>query len=149
MNRGAWSATVHGVTRKWTSFNKTIAAYDKPRQHIETPRHHSADKGLYSQSYDFSCSHVWMWELNHKKAEHQRTDAFVLWCWGRLLRVPVRRSNQITFREIKSEYSLKGLMLKLKLQYFGHMMQRANSMEKTLMLGTIESRKKRWQQRTR
>ena len=86
-----------------------------------------------------------------KKAECQRTDAFELWCWRRLLRVPwtARRSNQSILEEISPEYSLKGLMLKLKLQYFGHLMQRADSLEKTLMLGKIEGRKRRGQQRMR
>ena len=72
-----------------------------------------------------------------KKAEHQRTDAFELWCWRRLLRVPwtARRSNQSILKEISSEYSLEGLMLKLKLQYFGHLMRRTDSLKKTLMLG--------------
>ena len=71
-----------------------------------------------------------------KKAEHQRTDAFELWCWRRLLRVPwtARRANQSILKEINPEYSLEGLMLKLKLQYFGHVMRKANSLEKTLML---------------
>ena len=80
-----------------------------------------------------------------KKAEHQRIDAFELWCWRRLLRVPwtARRSNQSILKEISPGYSLKGLMLKLKLQYFGHLMQRADSFEKTLMLGNIEDRRKR------
>ena len=80
-----------------------------------------------------------------KKAEHQRIDAFELWCWRRLLRVPwtVRRSNQSILKEISPEYSLEGLMLKLKLQYFGHLMQRTDSLEKTLMLGKIEGRKRR------
>ena len=75
-----------------------------------------------------------------KKAEHQRTDRFELWCWRRLLRVPwtARRSNQSILKEISSEYSLEGLMLKLKLQYFGHLKSRADSLEKTLMLGKIE-----------
>ena len=75
-----------------------------------------------------------------KKAEHQRTDAFELWCWRRLLRVPqtARRSNQSIQKEISPEYSLEGLMLKLKLQYFGHLMRRTDSLEKTLMLGKIE-----------
>ena len=75
-----------------------------------------------------------------KKAEHQRIDAFKLWCWRRLLRVPwtARRSNQLILKEINLEYSLEGLMLKLKLQYFGHLMQRADSFEKTLMLGNTE-----------
>ena len=80
-----------------------------------------------------------------KKAECRRTDAFVLWCWRRLLRVPwtARRSNQSILKEINSEYSLAGLMLKLKLQSFGHLMQRDNSLEKTLMLGKIEGRRRR------
>ena len=82
------------------------------------------------------------WTL--KKGEHRRTDAFELWCWRRLLRVPctARRSNPI-LKEISPEYSLEGLMLKLKLQYFGHLMQRTDSLEKTLMLGKIEGRRKR------
>jgi len=82
-----------------------------------------------------------------KKAEHRRTDAFELWCWRRLLRVPwtARRSNQSILKEIGPEYSLEGLMLKLKLQYFGHLMQRTDSFEKTLMLGKIEGRRRRWQ----
>ena len=86
-----------------------------------------------------------------KKAEHQRIDAFELWCWRRLLRVPwtARRSNQSILKEISPEYSLEGLMLKLKLQYFGHLMQRADSFEKTLMLGKIEGRRRREQQRMR
>ena len=80
-----------------------------------------------------------------KKAEHQRIDAFELWCWRRLLRVPwtARKSNQSILKEISPEYSLEGLMLKLKLQYFGHLMRRADSLEKTLMLGQIEGRRRR------
>ena len=80
-----------------------------------------------------------------KKAEHRRIDAFQLWCWRRLLRVPwtARRSNQSILKEISPEYSLEGLMLKLRLQYFGHLMQRADSFEKTLMLGKIEGRRRR------
>ena len=83
-----------------------------------------------------------------KKAEHQRIDAFELWCWRRLLRVPwpARRSNQSILKEISPEYSLEGLMLKLKLQHFGHLMWRTDSLEKTLMLGKIKSRGRRgWQ----
>ena len=85
-----------------------------------------------------------------KKAEHTRIDAFELWCWRRLLRVPwtARRSNHF-LEEISPEYSLEGLMLKLKLQYFGHLLQRADSFEKTLMLGKIEGRRRRGQQRMR
>ena len=86
-----------------------------------------------------------------KKAEHQRIDAFELWCWRRLLRVPwtARRSNQSILKEICPEYSLEGLKLKLKLQYFGHLMWRTNSLEKTLMLGKIEGRRRRGRQRMR
>ena len=86
-----------------------------------------------------------------KKAECQRIDAFEFWCWRRLLRVPwtAKRSNQLILKEINSEYSLEGLMLKLKLQFFGHLMRRANSLEKTQMLGKIESRKRRGRQRMR
>ena len=91
-----------------------------------------------------------MWELL-KKAERWRIDAFVLWCWRRLLRVPwtARRSSQSILKEIGPEYSLDGLMLKLKLQYFGHQIQRADSLEKTLMLGKIEGRRRRGWQRMR
>ena len=86
-----------------------------------------------------------------KEAEHQKTDAFELWCWRRLLRVPwtARRSNQSILKEISPMFSLKGLMLKLKLQYFGHLMQRVDSLEKTLMLGGIGGRRRRGQQRMR
>ena len=82
-----------------------------------------------------------------EKAEYQRLDAFELWCWRRLLRVPwiTKRSNQSILNEISPEYSLQGLMLKLKLQYFGHLMRRADSLEKILMLGKIEGRRKRGQ----
>ena len=86
-----------------------------------------------------------------KKAEHQGTDAFEPWCWRRLLRVPwtARRSNQSILKEINPEYSLEGLMLKLKLPYFGHLMRTADSLEKTLMLGKTEDRRRRGQQRMR
>ena len=82
-----------------------------------------------------------------KKAEQQRIDAFELWCWGRLLRVPwtARRSNQSFLKEISPAYSLEGMMLKLKVRYFGHLMQRTDSLEKTLMLGKIEGRRRGWQ----
>ena len=86
-----------------------------------------------------------------KKAEHQRIDAFKLWCWGRLLRVPwiARRSNQSILREINPEFSLEGPMLKLKCQYFGHVIQTADSLKKSLMLGKIEGRRRRGHQRMR
>ena len=103
-------------------------------------------KGIVFPVVMYGCE---SWSI--KKAGHLRTDAFELWCWRRLLRVPwnARRSNQSILKEISPEYSLEGLMLKLKLQYFGHLMQRTDSLEKTLMLGKIESRRRRKQQRMR
>ena len=91
------------------------------------------------------------WSWTKRKAEHQRMDAFELWCWRRLLRVPwtARRSNQSILKEISPGCSLEGLMLKLRLQYFGHLMWRVDSLEKTLMLGKIEGRRKRRRQRMR
>ena len=87
-------------------------------------RHYFTNQGSSGQSYGFSNSRVWMSDLDHKKAEHQRIDAFELWCWRRLLRVPwtARRSNQSILKEISPEYSSEGLLLKLKHQYFGHLM---------------------------
>ena len=103
------------------------------------------NKSLSSQSYGFSSSHIWIWEWDYKQS--WRIDAFVLWCWRRLLRVPrtARRSNQSILKEISPEYSLEGLMLNPKLQYFGYLM-RTDSFEKTLILGKIEGgRRKGWQ----
>ena len=115
--------------------------YDKPRQCIKKQRHHLADKAMIFPVVTYGC------KLDHKKAEHQRTDAFKLWCWRRHLRVPwTARSNQSILKEINPEYSLEGLMLKLKLQSFGHLMWRASSLEKSLMLGKIEGRRRSgWQ----
>ena len=125
----------------------------KPRQHIKKQRHYFTDKGLSSQSYCFSSSHVCMWELDHKKGRAPKNWCFwtVVWCWRRLLKVPwtARRSNQSILKEISSEYSLKGLMLKLKLQYFGYLMRITDWLEKTLMLGRIEGRRRRGWQRMR
>ena len=125
--------------------------YDQPRQHIKKQRHYFANKDPSSRSCGFSSGHVWMWELDWtlKKAECQRIDAFELWCWRRLLKVPwtARRSNQSVLKEISPEYSLEGL--RLKLQYFGHLMQRTDSLEKTLMLGKIEGGRRRGRQRMR
>ena len=97
-------------------------SYDQPRQHIKKQRHYFTNKSLSSESYGFSSSHVWMWELDYQKAEHWRIDAFEVWCWRRLLRVPwtAKRSNQSILKEVSPEYSLEGLMLNL--QYFGHLM---------------------------
>ena len=122
--------------------------YDKPRQYIRKQRHHFADKGPYSQIYGFSNSHVQMWELDHKEG-WVSNNAFELWCWRRFLRHPwtARRSNQSILKEINPEYSLEGLMLKLKLQYFGHLLQSVDSLETTLTLGKIEGRRRRGPQR--
>ena len=125
--------------------------YDQPRQHIKKLRHYVANKVLSNQSYGFSGSRVWMWQLDYKESEHWRTDAFELWNWRQLLRVPwtARRSNPSILMDISSKYSLEGLMLKRKLQYFGHLMQWMESLEKSLMLGKIEGRRRRGQQRVR
>ena len=99
----------------------------------------------------FSSSHAWMWELDYKESWAPRSDAFVLWCWRRLLRVPwtIRKSNQSILNEISPECSLEGLMLKLKLQYFGYLIQRTHPFDKTLILGKIAGGRRRWWQRMR
>ena len=119
-------------------------SYDQPRQPIKKQRHYFANKGPSSQGSGFSCGHVWMsWTV--KKAERRRSDTFELWCWRRLLRVPwtARRFNQSILKEISPGCSLEGLMPKLKLQSFGHLMQRVDSLEKTLRLGRIGGRRRR------
>ena len=125
--------------------------YEQPRQHIKKQRPYFVNKGPSSQGYGFSSSHVWMWELDYKESWAEKIDAFELWCWRRLLRIPwtARRSNQSILKEISPGCSLEGLMLKLKLQYFGHLMRRADSLEKTLILGKIEGRRRREWQRMR
>ena len=114
-------------------------------------RDNFANKGPSSQGYGFSSSYVGCESWTVKQAEHRRIDAFELWCWRRLLRVPwtARRSNQSILKEISPGCSFKRLMLKLKLQYFGHLMQRTGSLEKTLMLGKTEGRRRKGQQRMR
>ena len=128
-------------------------SYDQPIQQIKKQRYYFANKGLSSQGYGFSTSHVWMDVRvgTIKKAEHWRIDAFELWRWRRLLRVlwTARRSNQSILKEISAGCSLEGLMLMLKLQYFGHLMWRSDTFEKTLMLGKIEGRRRRERQRMR
>ena len=113
---------------------------------ITLPRKVHLVKAMVSPGVMYRCE---SWPI--EKAECQRTDAFELWCWGRLLRVPwtERRSNQSTLKELSPEYSLEGLMLKLQPQYFGHLMWRPDSLEKTLMLGKIEGGRRRGQQRMR
>ena len=123
-------------------------SYDQPRQHIKKQRHYFVHlvKAMLFPEVMYGCE---SWTI--KKADHQRIDAFELWCWRRLLRVPwtARRSSQSILKEISPGCSLEGLMLKLKLQYFGHLMWRVDSLEKTLMLGKIESRRRRGWQRMR
>ena len=124
--------------------------YDQPRQHVKKQRHHFADKCLFSQSYGFSMTMYRFESWTIKKTEHWRIDALELWCWRRLLRVPwIARSNQSILKDINPEYSLEGLMLKLKLQYFGHIMRRADSLEKILILGMVEGKRRRSCQRMR
>ena len=120
-------------------------SYDQNRKHSKKQRHYFANKGLFSQSYRLPTVMCGCESWTIKKAEHQSIDAFELWCWRRLLRVPwtARTYNQSILKEISPEYSLKGLKLKLKLQYFGHLMQRTDSLKKTLMLGKIEGRTRR------
>ena len=122
-------------------------SYDQLRQHIKKQRHYFANKVPHSKSYGFSSGHVWMWELDHKENWTPKNWCFWTVVLEMTLRVPwtARRFNQSIVKEISPEYSLEGLMLKLKLQYFGHLMQRADSFEKTLMLGKTESCRREWQ----
>ena len=126
-------------------------SYYQPRQHIKKQRHYFADKGPSSQSYDFSSSHIWMWELDYKESWVPKNWCFWTVVLEKTLRVPwtARRSNQSILKEISPECSLEGLMLKLKLQYFSHLMRRTDSLEKILMLGKIEGRRRRGWQRMR
>ena len=128
-------------------------SYDQPRQHIKKQRHYFANKSLFSQSYGFSISHVWMWELDYKEGWVLRIDAFELWCWRGLLRVPWTsgRSSQSILKEISPEYSLERLMLKLKLKlnYFGHLMWKTGSFEKTCifkkhLIASYANESKKW-----
>ena len=122
-------------------------SYDQPRQHIKKQRYYFANKGPCSQGYGFSSGHVWMWEVDWAPKN---------WCfWSVVLEKTLeslwtaRRSSQSILKEISPECSWEGLMLKLKLQYFGHLMRRTDSLEKTLMLGIIEGGRRRGQQRMR
>ena len=126
-------------------------SYDQPRQLIKKQKHYFANKGLHSQSYGFSNSHVWMWELDCKESWVPKNWCLWTVVWRRLLRVPwtSKRSNQSILKEISPGCSLEGLMLKLKLQYFGHLMWRADSLEKSLMLERVEGRRRRGWQRMR
>ena len=124
---------------------------DQPKQHIKKQRYYFPSKGPSSQGYGFPMVMYGHESWTVKKAECRRIDAFELWCWRRLLRVPwtARRSNQSILKEISLGISLEGMMLKLKLQYFGHLMRSLDSLEKTLMLGGIGGRRRRGRQRMR
>ena len=126
-------------------------SYDQPRQHIKKQRRYFANKFHLVKTMGFPVVMFGYESWTIKTSERQSIDAFELWCWRRLLRVlwTTRRSNQSILKEINPEYSLEGLLMKLMLQYFGHLMQRAYSPRKTLMLGKIEGRRRRGQQRMR
>ena len=126
-------------------------SYDQTRQHIKKHRHHFANKVHLIKARAFPVVTYGCESWTIEKAEHRRIDPFELWYWRRLLRASwtARRSNQSTLREISSENSLEGLMLKLKLQYFGHLMWRTDSLEKTLMLRKTEGRRRRGRKRMR
>ena len=130
---------------------QTYESYDKPRQHIKKERHHFADKGLYSQSYGFSGSHGWTWDLDHKDSWVLKNLHFWTVALEKTVESPLDSKviKPINRKEINPESSLEGLRLKLKLQYFGHLMWRADSLEKTLTLGKIEGRRRRGWQRMR
>ena len=118
---------------------------DQPRQHTKKQRHYFANKSPSSQSYGFSSSHLWMWELNYKESWVPKNWCFWTVVLEKTLESPLdcKRSNQPILKEISPKYSLEGLMLKLKLQYFGHLMWRTDSLEKTLMLGKTEGGRRR------
>ena len=127
-----------------------LQSYKQPRQHIKKLRHYFANKGPSSQGYGFSSGHVWMWELDYKESWVQTN-----WCfWTVVLETTLEspldcKEIQPVLKEISPGCSLEGLMLKLKLQYFGHLMQKADSFEKTLILGKIEGKRRRGWQRMR
>ena len=138
----------HEIKRRWLLGRKVMTNLDSmfKSRDITLPTKVRLVKAMVFPVVMYGCE---SWTI--KKAEHQRIDAFELWCWRRLLRVPwtARTSNQSILKELSPEYSLERLMLKLKHQYFSHLMQRADSFEKTLMLGKIEGRRRRVQQRIR
>ena len=125
--------------------------YDQPRQHIKKQGHHFADKDPYSQSYGFSRSQILMWKLDQKEGWAPKNRCFWTVVLEKTLESPLdcKEIQPVVRKQINPEYSLEGLLLKLKLRYFGHLMGRADSLEKALMLGKIEGRRRRGWQRTR
>ena len=143
--------SIHKVYIERMYLNIIKGIYDQPRQHIKKQRHYFVNKGPSSQSYGFSSGHVWMWELDYKESWVPKNWCFWTVVLEKTLENPstTRRSKQSILKEISPGCLLEGLMLKLKLQYFGHLMWRADSLEKTLMLGKIEGRRRRGWQRMR
>ena len=139
-------------TQEWFPLEWTYCiSLHQPRQHTKKHRYCFVNKGPSSQVYGFSSGHIWIWELDYKEGWAPKNWCFELWCWRRLLSIlwTARRSNQSILKEISSGCSLEGLVLKLKLQYFGHLMWSADSLEKTLILGKIEGSRRRGRQRMR
>ena len=138
---GVWWVTIYGVLQsrtglKWLSSSSRISKLIQPHWN-------------WLKGYGFSSGHVWMWELDCEETDHWKIDAFELWCWGRHWRVPwiASRSRQSILKEISPQCSLEGLILKVKLQFFGHLMQTVDWLEKFLMLGGIEGGSRRGRQR--
>ena len=148
-----WQALFFGLQshcRWWLQLDPWKKTCDQPtREHIKKQRHYFANKGPFNQSYCFSSSHAWMSELNHKEGWAPNNWCFWTVVLEKTLETQVswtpRRWNQLILKEISPKYSLEGLMLKLKLQYLGHLMRRTDSLEKTLMVGKTESRRRGWQ----
>ena len=143
-------SSIHGIFQaRVLEWGAIAFSDDQPRQHIKKQRHYLTKKGSSSQGYGFSSSHVWMWEVAYKESWAPKNWCFWTLVLKKTLRVPwtVRRSNKSILKEISHECSLEGLMSQLKLQYFGHLIWRTDSFEKTLMLGKIEGERRRGQQR--
>ena len=148
---GARQASL-SITNSQSLFKRVSITSAMPSNHLILCRPLLLPPSVFPSIRVFSSSCVWMWELDYKESWVPKIDAFELWCWRRLLRVPwtpARRSNQSILQEISSECSLEELMLKLKLQDFGHLMLRTDSLEKTLVLGKIEGGRRRGWQRMR
>ena len=133
------------------SWKESYGKVSQPREHIRKQRHNFVNKGPSSQGYGFSSGHVWMWELDYEESWAWKNWCFWTVVLEKTLESPLdcKESNQSILKETSSEYSWEGLMLKLNLQYFGHLMQRTDSLEETLMLGKIEGRRRRGWQRMR
>ena len=148
-DREAWWAAVYGVAQSRTRLKRLSSSSSKQR--IKKQRHYFVNKGPSSQGYGFSSRHIWMWELDYKETWVSKNWCFWTVVLEKTLQSPLdcKEIKPVNPRGNQSEYSLEGLMLKLKFQYFGHLMQRTDSFEKTLMLGKIDDRRRRGRQRMR